>query len=143
MNEYKFQDVSVGLEEQFQVTITEDMMTRFRELTGDTNPMHIDMDYAQKHGGMKDRIVYGMLSASFYSTLVGMYLPGKYALFEKCEVSWPSPCYIGDRLTVIGRVSEINSLFSRITIKAYITNQYGKKISRALLTVGFTGEGTT
>lgn len=77
MKEYKFQDVSVGLEERFQITITEDMMTGFGKLTGDFNPMHINTDYAQKQGGMKDRIVYGMLSASFYSTLVGMYLPGK------------------------------------------------------------------
>ncbi len=142
MNEYKFQDVSVGLEEQFEVIITEEMMNGFGELTGDINPMHVDIDYAQKYGGMKDRIVYGMLTASFYSTLVGMYLPGKYALFEKCDVSWPSPCYIGDKLTVFGRVSDVNSLFSRITIKAYIANQQGKKISRAILTVGFTGEGT-
>lgn len=142
MNEYKFQDVNIGLEESFQVTITEDMMTRFRELTGDINPMHVDTDYAQKYGGMKDKIVYGMLSASFYSTLVGMYLPGKYALFEKCDVSWPSPCYIGDKLTIVGRVSEVNALFSRITIKAYIVNQCGKKISRAVLTVGFAGKET-
>lgn len=87
-------------------------------------------------GGYKDRLVYGMCTASLYSTLVGVYLPGERCLFHRCEVEWPAPVYIGDRLTVTGTVREIDVPFRRIILKAEMRNQNGVKVSRARLVVG-------
>jgi acyl dehydratase len=50
-------------------------MERFREDSGDINPLHLDRDYARARG-FPDVVVYGLLASSFYSTLVGVYLPG-------------------------------------------------------------------
>lgn len=90
----------------------------------------------QLGGGYKDKLVYGMCTASFYSTLVGVYLPGEKCLFRKCDVEWPNPVYIGDTLTIHGEVKEKDERTNTIVIKAYIKNQDGKKVSRATLTVG-------
>ena len=38
MNEYKFEDLKIGQEEYFTVTVTEEMMRSFLDLSGDTNP---------------------------------------------------------------------------------------------------------
>ncbi len=134
MNAYSLREIKVGQTEEFVVTLTEEKMSSFKELSGDINPMHTDADYA-RNGGFKDRIVYGMCTASFYSTLVGVYLPGKYCIFKKCEVEWPAPVYIGDTLTVKGTVKEIDEKFSTIRLYAEIRNQLGEKVSRAKLTV--------
>lgn len=135
MNHYSMSDIAIGLEEKFSVKITEEMMKSFRDITGDINPMHTDKDECIR-GGYRDRLVYGMLTASFFSTLVGVYLPGEKCLFHKCDVEWPAPVYIGDTLFIAGRIIDIDKMFNRITIKAYIRNQDGKKVARAKLIAG-------
>lgn len=77
-----------------------------------------------------------MCTASLYSTLVGVYLPGKYCLFHKCDVEWPKPVYLGDVLTVKGKVKAIDEKTKRLTIHAEVRNQEGVKVSRAKLLVG-------
>lgn len=68
MNEYRFCDLTVGMEEEFQKEITLDMVNDFCRLTGDINPLHMDGEYARERG-FSDRVVYGMLTASFVSML--------------------------------------------------------------------------
>ena len=64
MNIYTFSDIYEGLEESFDVTITSDMMDKFLDISNDTNPLHVDVNYA-KEKGFKDRVVYGLLTSSF------------------------------------------------------------------------------
>ena len=70
MNRYRFEDLSVGLEEHFSATIRADMLDVFHELSADPNPLHLDDDFARMHG-FPNRVVYGMLTASLFSTLGG------------------------------------------------------------------------
>ena len=135
MNKYTIRDLHVGKKEEFTICITEEMQRTFTELTGDLNPMHLDDVYAEKNG-FERKIVYGMLTASFYSTLVGVYLPGERCLFHECDVAWKKPVYIGDRLTIKGEIKEKDERFNRIFIKASILNQKGEKVSRATLVAG-------
>ena len=135
MNHYRFEDLYVGLKESFTVEITETMHRLFTDMSGDINPMHLDKNECLR-GGYKDCLVYGMCTASLYSTLVGVYLPGEKCLFHRCEVEWPAPVYIGDTLTISGTVKEVDVSFRRIVIKADMRNQDNIKVSRAKLTVG-------
>lgn len=135
MREYTFADIPVGLTESFSRTVTAEMLDAFREVSGDTNPLHCDEAYAQAEG-YPSRVVYGMLTASFYSTLVGLYLPGKYALFQELETSFRAPVFVGDELTVTGEVIETRDTFKRITVKAVIKNQNGKTVSKATIKAG-------
>lgn len=135
MNHYKLADISIGMTESFTVTVTKEMHEAFTQLTGDVNPMHMTDEYAKEHG-YSGRLVYGMLTASFYSTLVGVHLPGEHCVFHECKTMFNAPVYEGDILTIEGQVTDIHEGFKRITIKAFIKNQNGKKVSRATLTVG-------
>ena len=74
MNHYRYEALSVGMAERFSATITEEMMSAFRTLSGDPNPLHIDADFARAHG-FPDRVVYGMLTASLLSTFGGGTFP--------------------------------------------------------------------
>lgn len=136
MKEYIFDDIAIGTKESFEVTITKEMHDTFTKLSGDINPMHTDAAFA-KDAGYKDCLVYGMLTASFYSTLVGVYLPGKYCLFHECDTMFNNPVYVGDILKVEGSVIEKNEVpIKRIIIKAIIRNQDNKIVSRAKLGIG-------
>ena len=136
MNEYKFEDIKVGLEESFQVFITEEMVEAFCKITGDVNPLHNDLDYA-KSKGYQEKVVYGMLTSSFLSTLAGVYLPGKYSLIHSVEILFKKPVFISDSpLTIKGKVIDINEVFKQFTISFEILNNNSKKVSRGIMKVG-------
>lgn len=135
MNHYTMEQLRPGMAEEFTVTVTEEMMEQFRALTGDVSPIHMDPDYAAQRG-YPGRVVYGMLGASFFSTLAGVYLPGEHCLLHSVETKFAKPVFIGDTLTVRGEVTEVNPVFGEITIKASLTNQDGKKVTRGLIKAG-------
>jgi 3-hydroxybutyryl-CoA dehydratase len=139
MQQYLFSDITIGLKHSFEAEIDEARMQKFLEISGDNNPMHIDPEYARSKG-MPGRVVYGLLTSSFYSTLVGVYLPGKYALLHSIDVQFSKPVFIGDKLMITGEVSSINEMFRQIEVKAYIVNQKGEKISRAKIKIGLVNE---
>jgi 3-hydroxybutyryl-CoA dehydratase len=135
MNEYRFSDIKIGLEEFFQVKIDASKMDKFLDISGDINPLHMDGDYA-KEKGFSNRVVYGLLTASFYSTLVGVYLPGKYCVLQGIDIQFSKPVYIGDTLKVAGTVSYMNEAYKQIEIKAIITNEKHIKVSKATIKIG-------
>lgn len=135
MNHYRLADLTPGVTESFTVTITEEMMAQFYAITGDNSPIHMDADYAAGRG-YPGRVVYGMLGASFLSTLAGVYLPGEHCLLHGVDLKFAKPIFIGDTLTVTGVVDEVNDTFREITIKASIVNQDGKKVTRAAIRAG-------
>ena len=135
MNEYCFDDIYIGQIEGFSVTVTPSMMDSFLSITSDSNPLHQDSDYAISKG-YTDRVVYGMLTSSFLSTLVGMYIPGKYSIIHEVSFKLPSPVYIGDVLRVEGEVVEKNDTFKIIGLKVSISNQNNKKVLRGSMRIG-------
>ena len=135
MNHYRLADLTPGVTESFTITITEEMMVQFYAITGDNSPIHMDADYAAGRG-YPGRVVYGMLGASFLSTLAGVYLPGEHCLLHGVDLKFAKPIFIGDTLTVTGVVDEVNDTFREITIKASIVNQDGKKVTRAVIRAG-------
>ena len=120
MNHYTLAEMTPGLTEEFTVTVTPEMMDAFRAITGDVSPIHIDADYARGRG-FPGRVVYGMLGASFFSTL---------------ECKFAKPIFIGDTLTVKGTVVSVSEIGSEAEIKAVITNQDGKRVTRGIIKAG-------
>lgn len=139
MNSYIFSQIQIGLEHSFEKTITSTMMDKFLDISGDNNPLHVDSDYA-KEKGFEDKVVYGLLSSSFYSTLVGVHLPGKYCILQGLDIQFSKPIFINDELEIVGKVSYINEAYKQIEIKAFITNQHNKKVSKATIKVGLIDE---
>ena len=135
MNHYTLDQLAVGQSESFTVTVTEEMMEAFYRLTGDDSPIHRSAEYAAGRG-YPGRVVYGMLGASFFSTLAGVYLPGEHCLLHGVEAKFARPVFIGDTLTVKGTVTEVNDTFREITVRAEIFNQEGKKVTRGLYRAG-------
>ena len=136
MNEYALADISVGMAHEFSVTVTPEMTTRFVGISGDVNPLHVDRNYAESKG-FRDSVVHGMLTSTFYSTLVGVYLPGKYCLLQGIKITFHQPVFAGDQLNVRGEVTHVTEALRVITVRGSITNQHGEVVSKAQIQVGF------
>lgn len=136
MKEYKFAELLVGMRESFEREITPEMEQAFRAISGDDNPLHRDDGFARETGRFPEHAVFGMLTASLYSTMAGMYLPGKYSLIHSFdEISFLKPVFSGDKLTVTGEVTEKEEGLSMIRLKVAIKNQDNKTVSRARMKV--------
>ena len=124
-SEYVLDDIEIGQKEKFEVVVTESMVNAFADISGDYNPLHVDENYANSTN-FKQRVCHGMLLASFFSRLVGMYLPGKNALYFSQSVKFVSPCFIDDKIHVEGEVLEKSNASRIITLKTTITNDSGQ-----------------
>ena len=138
MNEYTIEEIQVGMSASFKKLITKEMVDSFRVITGDENPLHKEDDFALEisGGNFKGHAAFGMLTASFYSTVAGMYLPGKYSLIHSFdEISFMKPVFVGDELTVNAEVIDKDEALKMIRLKIIIKNQDNKKVSRAKMKV--------
>ena len=135
MNDYRWKDLILGLHEQFEVPLTEEMMTSFVTMSGDSNPLHADEQFARQNG-FRGRVAFGMLTSSLYSRLIGVHLPGKHALLHGIDLEFKAPAYVGDILTVSGDVDFLNEAYRRMEVKGRIVNQGGQLISTAKIRVG-------
>lgn len=129
MNSYKFEDLEKGHKESFETEVTLEKMDFFRGLSGDINPLHNDEAFA-KSKGFNGRVAYGHLTASFFSTLAGVYLPGKNCLIREVSYKFMRPIYIGDRLIVSGEVTEVDDRTKEVFLKVRI---YRKKDEELLV----------
>jgi acyl dehydratase len=137
MNNYSWADLCLGLSAEFEVTMTSAMLEAFRELSGDTSPLHADPTVARARG-FEGVVAHGMLLASFYSQLVGVHLPGESCLLHWIEVAFSNPVYVGDRLVVKGEITHLNQACRQAEVRARIEKPSGV-VSKAKIRVGVHG----
>ena len=68
-----------------------------------------------------------MFLATFFSRLIGMYLPGKHALHISQSLNFVNPCFLDEKITVEGEVIDKSIATKIITLKTTIINE-SKKI---------------
>ncbi len=106
-------------------TITQADVAEFARITLDTNPLHLDEEYARKtrFGG---RIVHGMLGASLISAVIGTKLGGPIYLGQ--TLKFLKPIRIGDTLTATAEVIAVREDKNIVTLKTNVTNEQGAEI---------------
>ncbi|HEY2447057.1 MAG TPA: MaoC family dehydratase [Rhizomicrobium sp.] len=103
---YAIDDLKTGMSASFAKIVTERDIALFGEISGDTNPVHFDEDFASKTP-FKGRIAHGVLGASFISTVLGMEMPGPGTIFLGLNIRFKAPVHIGDTVTAICTVREV------------------------------------
>lgn len=78
--------------------ITDDMVRKFAEVSGDHNPMHLDDEYAKKTR-FKQRIAHGMISAALISRALGQEL-GPGGIYLSQSLKFLNPIFIDDEVSV-------------------------------------------
>ena len=121
-SELTFDQIDIGLTKEFDVIITQSLVDDFAKISGDYSPIHMNEEFAKltKFG---KKIVHGMLLASLLSRMVGMYLPGKYALYSSQTLEFHNPCFVGDKITVSSIVNDKSESTKIIKVESKITNE--------------------
>lgn len=98
---------SVGETASRSLTLTEDHVEGFAQLTGDRNPLHFDEAFA---AGTRfgRRVVQGGLTTGLLHALVAEDLPGPGSVFLSQEWSFTAPVYIGDTITATATVASVH-----------------------------------
>lgn len=103
---YFFEDLKVGMQETSVRRVTDEDVRKFAEVSGDSNPIHLDEVYAASTV-FKGRIAHGILAASFISKVIGMQLPGPGTVYMSQSLNFRAPVRIGDEVLTTVTVSEL------------------------------------
>lgn len=124
--EHTFESITVGqVIEPYAFSISEADMDTFAGLSGDTNQLHTDEDFA-KDKGFNGRVVYGMLLASKLSYLVGMLLPGRDSVYMGQDIIFRNPVYIDEQCTLQAKVLSKSESTRIIEIEITIIKHSGE-----------------
>ena len=128
-------DFHLGQHAFFTKTFTEEDVERFIAITGDVNPLHVDEDFA---AGTRfgRRVLHGMLTASIFSTMVGMLLPGTGAIYRSQTLSFLRPVAVGEAVTAHFVVRSVDRAKHRLTIDAWIENAAGERVIEGVCEAG-------
>jgi 3-hydroxybutyryl-CoA dehydratase len=103
---YYLEDLKVGMSARYAKTITDADIVLFAGISGDTNPVHLNEEFAKDtmfHG----RIAHGMLSASFISTVLGTRLPGPGCIYLSQNLKFRAPVRTGDTVEARATITSI------------------------------------
>ena len=122
-----FEELSVGQTDTLTRTLTEEDLLLFAKVSGDTNPVHLDKDYAATTQ-FEGRIAHGMWTSSLISCALATRLPGPGGIYLSQEVKFMRPVKVGDTVTVQLEVQAINERRKRATVSTNVVNQDGKAV---------------
>ncbi len=124
-----FEEMEVGKELASQArTIAEADLVAFAGLTGDTNPMHTDAEYA-KTTQFGERVAHGMLGLSYaigFAWQLG-FMNGTVIAFTGLEWKFKGPIKIGDTIHVVAKVKQTKAMKAAgggfVVLEARVLNQ--------------------
>jgi len=112
--------------------VTDEVIRKFADVSGDHNPIHLDEEFA-KTTMFGKRIAHGMLGASFISAVLGYKLSEQKIVYLSQNLKFIAPVFIGDTVTAKAIVTNIREDKPIVTIETTCENQNGETV--------ITGEG--
>lgn len=129
----RLHELHVGYSDQVTRVISAEDVATFARLSGDYNELHVDDEFAARTE-FAQRVVHGFLHASLLSTLVGMKIPGRGALYLSQNIEFTAPVFIGDTVTAKGTITKLDPVTRILTMDTVITNQKGDEVLRGVAT---------
>jgi 3-hydroxybutyryl-CoA dehydratase len=124
MNEYDFRDLQIGMMESIFVDLRQVQVDDFMALSGDVSTVHVDDEYARSRK-FDQRLVHGVLVASYISQLIGMLMPGKHGVLRSLNCEFRNPCYAPMRLTFTSKVERLVPSIHLVAISIVVKNDIG------------------
>jgi 3-hydroxybutyryl-CoA dehydratase len=103
-----FDDITEGMSAEYSKIIVEKDVISFAEVTGDKNPIHLDVDYAA-NSIFGQRVAHGMLVAGLISAVFGCNFPGTGWIYVNQLLQFKNPVFIGEKITVIVTANKLIS----------------------------------
>lgn len=99
--------MKLGSKYTHQYSFSQNDVNLFAQITGDTNPLHLDEKYAEKTI-FKTRIMHGFLSASVFSKVFGTLFPGNGCIYLEQNLKFLQPMFCNILYNAIFEITEIN-----------------------------------
>lgn len=128
---YTYDQLNIGDTNVYEKTITDADVLLFSAVSGDSNPMHMNDEFAKK-SKFGRRIAHGALTSSLISTTLTRAFPTSIYISQYTEFC--APVYIGDTIRVVVTCEEKQGK-GRVRMKTEGFNQHGERV--------ITGEGIT
>ena len=129
-----FDELQEGQTADYVKTITMDDIKLFAILSGDTNPLHLDEEYA-KTTRFGRCIAHGSICAIIVSAAVACKLPGPGTLYAGQEMKFKKPVYPGDTIHVQLSVLEKKRKANIVLLDCTMKNQHGDTVFTGVSTV--------
>ena len=110
-----------------QREVTDELIRKFAEVSGDYNPIHLEEEFASKTRFGK-RIAHGMLGASFISAVLGYKLTEQKIVYLGQTLRFTAPVFIGDTVTAKAVVKDIREDKQIVTVETTCENQAGETV---------------
>lgn len=88
----------------------------FQRCSNDLNPLHTDMDFAQRKG-FRSCVMYGNILNAFVSHFVGMLLPLKEVMILSQDISYHLPVYMNDEVVLESKIDTVSEAVNAISYK--------------------------
>lgn len=120
-------DLKIGDSFSTSREVTDDLIRKFAEVSGDYNPIHLDEEFA-KTTRFGRRIAHGMLSGAFISAVLGNEFREQKIVYLSQTMKFTAPVFLGDTVTATGTVNKIRQDKGIVTLETICTNQKGETL---------------
>ena len=109
-------DIEEGMSVSYTTTVTKKNVRDFADVSGDVSPLHVDEHFGKRtqFGG---NIVHGLLISSYFSTIVGVLLPGRNALLNGMNLNFIKPVPVDSEITVSAMVTKVERVNRMIVLR--------------------------
>lgn len=116
------EDLKIGDARKVTREVTDDLIRRFADLSGDCNPIHLDDEFA-KGTRFGQRIAHGMLTGAFISAVLGNGFDDRTIVYLSQTMRFTAPVFVGDTVTITATISEIRADKGIVTLEIVCRNQ--------------------
>ena len=127
LENYPYSEIVVGQSARAVRTLTLADIQAFAAVSGDTNPAHLDPEYAQAtlfHGV----IGHGMWGGALISSLLGTVFPGPGTIYLEQNLHFSRPVRIGDTLNVTVTCTAKHDDKKTVELDCLLVNQKGERV---------------
>lgn len=122
-----FDEINIGDSASLTRTLTEKDIQVFAIMSGDINPAHVDVEYAQSD--LFHKIIgHGMWSGALISTVLGTQLPGPGTIYVSQTLRFKKPVALLDTLTVTVTAIEKKTEKNRVIFACEAKNQHDEVV---------------
>ena len=126
----------IGESASFSEIITREKIIEFARVSGDTNPIHLDAEYA-KTTRFKGCIAHGVIIDAMISRVLGTMFPGRGAILLSLSTKYLKPVYPDTVITVKVTILAINEDKPILTFKTEAIDQSNESVAEGQAVVLF------
>lgn len=120
-------DLHIGDTFSTKRLVTDELIRKFADVSGDRNPIHLDEEFA-KTTRFGKRIAHGMLSGALISAVLGNEFKDRKIVYLSQSMKFTAPVFIDDTVTATATISNIREDRGIVTLETICTNQNGETL---------------